>query len=616
MADWGLELEQDEVLEVPRQVLRGSCLLNREDGLSSSTSSASLTSVETQIEQAAAEAETECNLASNEVDLAVQSSEALPKRSATDAVFQARKRVRLRVLEEVRKARKAKRKERKHAAMKRGASANVEQFLARTKERLESKLNESHMKQEPEASILMSPRRGANADIAAFSSVTRQRLAEKPTRASAEEVAREAEESAKAAEAAREKVDAFRKQTRARVVCRLWAKLPQVADGHVAADLLLAEPAAALFARRRIAVVGAGPVGLWAALLLARKYAHIDGKSRVRRPDAPEIVVLEARPETSHCSRLDIRIALSSSTQTLLNQRARTRCFSSGMPIAEIEEALLHRWRKIAPTADITFGQSVDDPGQFAVSGAFDCVLWAGGRRSLEEARRRALGCTARVGTTERVLVFQLHELVAGDVWQRATADLTGLVRQAARCPTLRVMLRPGVGGACAGWLWIFGLPDEAANAAPAGAAAAGGSPPSPLVSSLDVALDAVLDDTLACGGGLRAAAEALQQRLRPSTCTARWVEASFWSSDRVVCDLAGCPLVLLGDAACGKPFYTGTTLNRHFWDVAALVDKVDWVHDGLPLGCGRFEGYEAHYQHELQRVHEFQRRGGLGGTA
>ena len=262
--------------------------------------------------------------------------------------------------------------------------------------------------------------------------------------------------------------------------------------------------------------------------MLARKYAHIDGKSRARRPDAPEIVVLEARPETSHCSRLDIRIALSSSTQGLLNQRARTRCFTSGMPIAEIEEALLHRWRKMAPPADITFGQSVDDPAKLATEGRFDCVLWAGGRRSLDEARRHALGCTARIGTAERVLVFQLHELVAGDVWQLATADLTGLARQAARCPTLRIMLRPGVGGACAGWLWIFGLPDEAANAAPTAAAAAGGSPPSSMVSSLDVALDAVLDDTLACSGGIRAAAEALQQRLRPSKCTARWVEASF----------------------------------------------------------------------------------------
>merc|ERR1712050_793810 len=96
----------------------------------------------------------------------------------------------------------------------------------------------------------------------------------------------------------------------------------------------------------------------------------------------------------------------------------------------------------------------------------------------------------------------------------------------------------------------------------------------------------------------LRCAAEVLQQRVRPTACSVRWVEAAFWSSDHVVCDLTPLggseaiqPLLLLGDAACGRPFYTGTTLNRHFWDVAALVDEVDWIHDGSPFPGSRFEG-------------------------
>merc|ERR1712039_356605 len=107
----------------------------------------------------------------------------------------------------------------------------------------------------------------------------------------------------------------------------------------------------------------------------------------------------------------------------------------------------------------------------------------------------------------------------------------------------------------------------------------------------------------------IRSAVEILQQRVRPITCTAKWVDAAYWSSDRVVCELPGAtdgrPLILLGDAACGKPFYTGTTLNRHFADVAALVDEVDWKHDGNPLTCARFAHHEHRYQTELRRIEE-----------
>lgn len=68
-----------------------------------------------------------------------------------------------------------------------------------------------------------------------------------------------------------------------------------------------------------------------------------------------------------------------------------------------------------------------------------------------------------------------------------------------------------------------------------------------------------------------------------------RCVDASFWSSERAVCELlpevSGAlglllslwrlrPLILMGDALAGKPFYTASTLNRHLWDVAQLVHE------------------------------------------
>ena len=89
--------------------------------------------------------------------------------------------------------------------------------------------------------------------------------------------------------------------------------------------------------RRRIAIVGAGPVGLWAANLIMLRHAR-----RVRRPvagsgataaraapvfirskDAPEIVIFEQRAEQDHCSRRNVRITLDAHTVACLNQHGR-----------------------------------------------------------------------------------------------------------------------------------------------------------------------------------------------------------------------------------------------------------------------------------------------------
>ncbi|CAL1164002.1 unnamed protein product [Cladocopium goreaui] len=103
---------------------------------------------------------------------------------------------------------------------------------------------------------------------------------------------------------------------------------------------------------------------------------------------------------------------------------------------------------------------------------------------------------------------------------------------------------------------------------------------------------------------------QALQQRMKASGVTARVVDASFWSSDRAVCQLpSSVPLVLIGDALAGKPFYTGSTLNRHLWDVAKLVEEVEFAYDGGPLELSRFGSYERRYQDCVRRIGEFQRR-------
>ena len=92
----------------------------------------------------------------------------------------------------------------------------------------------------------------------------------------------------------------------------------------------------------------------------------------------------------------------------------------------------------------------------------------------------------------------------------------------------------------------------------------------------------------------------------------ARFVEASYWSADHAVCQLSVgdqlVPFILLGDALGGKPFYTGSTLNRHLWDVVTLIDEVEFAHDGGPLDAARFAMYERRYMECLRRIPEFQR--------
>jgi len=481
-----------------------------------------------------------------------------------DPVKVAKERLRKRLREEAKARKKASKREREQAKKKGGANEDLETFLVRTQERLQ------------------------------------QAAAEALAEAAAEAASKAARAEVAAAKAASDDLEAFRNQTKARL-------------RQSALDTLGITPAEDAggtgFRRRRIAIVGAGPVGLFAAVLLSEKHRSMEvivgGCQRlVHRPDAPEVVILEGRPQEGHCARTDIRIALSTSTQNLLKSRTKSNRFHSGMPVAEIEETLLQRWRKLVPNGTLRFGEPCRDPAALAAEG-YDCVLWAGGRRSLDDATRRDLGCEVRLSETERVIVFQLAEIGAGPDLRSPALDFSTAVQQASKKPSLRVVLRPGVDGVCAGWLWLFGIPGDAV-------ASRGGGKVGPS-ASFPEALAGALDESSPSAPALMLAAEALQQRLRPLECTARWVEAGFWSSDRTVCELGGeegVPVVVMGDAACGRPFYTGTTLNYHLKEVAAMVDEVSWLHDDRPFGCARFQAHERRYQAEIHRVAQFERRG------
>ncbi|CAE7897298.1 unnamed protein product [Symbiodinium necroappetens] len=384
-------------------------------------------------------------------EILIEEPQARPrKKKSLDAAALAARRVCKRLRQERKAARKAKRKAEAKAKKRRGFGADLEGFLVKTKERLETKALEAEalaaaaVMAEAEVSR---PKAEAppKPDLRGFVAKTRERLL---ARSELEKATEEARRAKAAALAANVDLESFRKECQARIAQRLLAKMPQIRGAEKDAGNINW----ACITRRRIAIVGAGPVGLWAAMLLAQKYRWTDGTGCARlRPDAPEVVLFEARSMENHCTRTDIRIALSSSTRAMLDQQTKSRSFTSGMPVAEIEDTFLRRWKKVAgQEARIGYGSSISDPAELCQSGQFDCILWAAGRRSLDDPFRKDLGCEVKIGDSQRVLVFQVQDLQGADAWQLGSMDLSGAAQQAGRFPGLRVMLRPGFEGACA----------------------------------------------------------------------------------------------------------------------------------------------------------------------
>lgn len=390
--------------------------------------------------------------------------------------------------------------------------------------------------------------------------------------------------------------------------------------------------------RRRIAVVGGGPVGLWVANLIALRHARRLRRSAasqgsggfIRGPDAPQIVVFERRAQEEHCSRKNVRIVLDTHTVALLQKHTKSTQFVSGMALADIERALLDQWQRLGGKACLEYGAHISSPSQL-VAEDWDLVLWAGGRWSLDAGYREALGCKMQVGECEEVLVVELRGFSSArrpgdarvrrdDLEQLAATDLTACARQAALAAapegaggcSYRLALRcseeslPDGASSALGFLWFLGLPPELVAAKTA-------APPPGRGRTTSGSICEALDAELARLGiptvgesvprwvrRLRAGTEAVQMRLlSPNSVSLRWVDAAYWSSDRVVCALTGAsgratPLLLVGDAAAGKPFFTGTTLNMHMSEVKSLsrLPVMRWGTGEASIGSGAAPRY------------------------
>ena len=156
------------------------------------------------------------------------------------------------------------------------------------------------------------------------------------------------------------------------------------------------------------------------------------------------------------------------------------------MALAEIESILLDQWRRLGGSNSIRFG-SKTSPEEIAAEADWDLILWAGGRRSLDDATRAEMSCDLHVGESEEVLVFEMRNFTRGksaasvkiqELEQLAAVDLTFCARSAGaatgacgeQCSpsslSYRIVLRVAQDAATTPpkplcWLWFMGLPEE-----------------------------------------------------------------------------------------------------------------------------------------------------------
>ena len=482
--------------------------------------------------------------------------------------------------------------------------------------------------------------------------------------------------------------DAFQRETNRRLVEKRHASELEQQGGKRAA---------------RVAIVGAGPTGLWLANLLCREHATIyvgsTGTSIARKSTAPTVDVFERRAPTkpspppapapgpvdvdptpgtgagagadaasdlavsaaavpSHYSgesgvtsgvaagpmgsgvggrvrgygTRKVVLAISSATQDLLNRNltsstkvASDHRFAPACSINLIESVLQTEFQRYvdAGFGTVTFGEAIADPDSLFAEG-YDVVIVASGRHALGPEWRVPRGLPMAVTGAEHAVIFRFAGgLEAGKATSAAElvlAKVCGNTKLHGK--SARGFLRPGAAPGT-GWIWLLGLPAAVLAAVATGAG--------DRLASFGAALAACGADT---GDHMAAeAAAGLDAALKPAEVSVQVTEASYWASADVACrsatdcdyadsadsdlraatataaadadaadalasrcqlfpmhDDAGVPdepaagsacrlgwTVLVGDAACGRPFFLGSTLNGHLHDLVTLAQGTNW---------------------------------------
>lgn len=385
--------------------------------------------------------------------------------------------------------------------------------------------------------------------------------------------------------------------------------------------------------RARVAIVGAGPVGLWVAVLLARAHARLfftaSGFRIKRLPGAPDINVFERRTDEGGWGSRRIVLAMSNASQDVLNSRLMSErelcahhCFSPTCSINLIESILREEFEKYAASGfgTLHLGHSVEDPE--ALLADHDVVIVATGRSWPGEEWRRGRDFQLTVGEQDEALILKFVLQPATDLAKTLQEVRSAVGRFEA--PDLPMyILRPGTSEE-QGWLWVLGLSPHILRhlrgillqASQEDATASGATQGLKLGSFLQV-LTCMPRRKSKLLTALRAAFTYLDKQLRPCEVAPRLTLASYWNSNEVVrrtqCGSRSGWIVLVGDAACGKPFYFGSNLNGHFQDAMALL-SVPWSQlpsQGEPGAQARaeeepFKRYAAEYRRRIAESRGF----------
>jgi len=385
----------------------------------------------------------------------------------------------------------------------------------------------------------------------------------------------------------------------------------------------------------RVAIVGAGPVGMWIAVMLCHEHARIvdtcSGAPRIHRPpSAPTVDIFEQRrPENFGTRR--ITLAMSNNTQDLLNRHlvsdhgiTSKHEFAPACSINLVEEVLRDNFERYvsADLGHLNFGSEIENPESLFDNG-YDVVIVAGGRQSLSDSWRQPRGLDLSEHDAESALTIKFVSgsgAVRNRSWDESTlARVNG---------DIKIYIRPGA-TADQGYVWILGLPSDLNSLA---RSKLSGHKPLKRFSELNDTLSSCLElcsgsspniveeagepavvtipgeiaDTDAAPFAMACASQLenpkviksamswlsdslcqimnmLDESLQPVSVSPRMTTAAYWRSKDVVHVREGTSgadsqwLVLVGDAACGKPFHKGSTLNCHFHDTVSLIRGTPW---------------------------------------
>jgi len=297
-------------------------------------------------------------------------------------------------------------------------------------------------------------------------------------------------------------------------------------------------------------------------------------------------------------------LAISTATQELLNRNLipvhsgadhAQHAFAPTCSITFLEQVLRENFERYvaAGFGRLSFGSHVPEPEELLAEG-YDVVVVASGRQALADDWRARHDMAFSVGDSHQALILKYTTPAGKGLHLRPHAE--SAIAHAAGSG--RVYLRPGA-HEDQGYVWLVGVPMEMVTQFNVEHGEMSGPT---TFGSFGEALTALAagDSTerpaSSSGGGaggsdwLGAMMRLLDDKLHPVEVSARFTEASFWNSQKCTyrsSEPGAGWIALAGDAACGRPFFLGSTLNGHIHDVVPLAHGASWSNwdsEGVPL--------------------------------